>query len=215
MKRYFSFLLVFLFAVSVLYPQMKFSSYVNVKDVDSTIVVDLMYARADNFVGEKMYDFAEAYLHPKAAEALKKASALLRAENPSLRLCVYDAARPMSVQQKMWNKVKGTPQQNYVSNPANGGGLHNYGLAVDVSIVDANGDTLPMGTRVDALTPLSHIDCEAELVKRGKITAGARRNRELLRSVMRRAGFRSLRSEWWHFNYTTRADARANYKVIK
>ena len=215
MKRYFSFLLVFLSTVSALHSQAKFSSYVNVRDVDSTIVVDLMYARADNFVGEKMYDFAEAYLHPKAAAALKKASALLRAENPSLRLCVYDAARPMSVQQKMWNKVKGTPQQNYVSNPANGGGLHNYGLAVDVSIVDADGDTLPMGTRVDALTALSHIDCEAELVKRGKITAHARRNRELLRSVMRRAGFRSLRSEWWHFNYTTRADARANYKVIK
>ena len=82
-------------------------------------------------------------------------------------------------------------------------------------IVDANGDTLPMGTCVDALTPLSHTDCEAELVRRGKISAEARKNRALLRSVMRRAGFRSLRSEWWHFNYTTRADARANYKVIK
>lgn len=215
MKKYLSFSLFLLLTLSALHSQTRFSSYVNVKDVDSTIVVDLMYARADNFVGEKMYDFTEAYLHPKAAAALKKAAALLRAENPLLRLCVYDAARPMSVQQKMWNKVKGTSQQNYVSNPANGGGLHNYGLAVDVSIVDAKGDTLPMGTRVDALTPLSHIDCEAELVKRGKITAEARRNRALLRSVMRRAGFRSLRSEWWHFNYTTRADARANYKVIK
>ena len=113
------------------------------------------------------------------------------------------------------DKVKGTRQQNYVSNPANGGGLHNYGLAVDVSIVDAKGDTLPMGTRVDALTSLSHIDRESELVRRGKISTEARRNRELLRMVMQKAGFRSLRSEWWHFNYTTRADAKANYRVVK
>ena len=173
-----------------------------------------MYARADNFVGEKMYGFSEAYLHPTAARAVKKANALLRKINPSLRLIIYDAARPMSVQRKMWNKVKGTRQQNYVSNPANGGGLHNYGLAVDVSIVDNKGDTLTMGTLVDALTPLSHIDKEAALVKAGRLTSEAVRNRELLRRVMREAGFRSLRSEWWHFNFTTRADARANYRVI-
>ena len=191
-----------------------FKGLVNIKDVDSTVIVDLMYARADNFVGEKMYGFSEAYLHPTAAHAVKKANALLRKINPSLRLIIYDAARPMSVQRKMWNKVKGTRQQNYVSNPANGGGLHNYGLAVDVSIVDNKSDTLTMGTLVDALTPLSHIDKEAALVKAGRLTSEAVRNRELLRRVMREAGFRSLRSEWWHFNFTTRADARANYRVI-
>ena len=120
----------------------------------------------------------------------------------------------MHVQQKMWNKVKGTPQQNYVSNPANGGGLHNYGLAVDISIIDSNGDTLPMGTTVDALTPLSHIDKEQELVRKGKISSEAAHNRALLRTIMKKAGFRPLRSEWWHFNYTTRANARANYKAI-
>ena len=191
-----------------------FKGLVNIKDVDSTVIVDLMYTRADNFVGEKMYGFSEAYLHPTAARAVKKANALLRKINPSLRLIIYDAARPMSVQRKMWNKVKGTRQQNYVSNPANGGGLHNYGLAVDVSIVDNKGDTLTMGTLVDALTPLSHIDKEAALVKAGRLTSEAVRTRELLRRVMREAGFRSLRSEWWHFNFTTRADARANYRVI-
>jgi D-alanyl-D-alanine dipeptidase len=191
-----------------------FKGLVNIKDVDSTVVVDLMYARADNFVGEKMYGFSEAYLHPTAARAVKRANAMLRKINPSLRLIIYDAARPMSVQRKMWNKVKGTRQQNYVSNPANGGGLHNDGLAVDVSIVDNKGDTLTMGTLVDALTPLSHIDKEAALVKAGRLTSEAVRNRELLRRVMREAGFRSLRSEWWHFNFTTRADARANYRVI-
>ena len=202
------------FAISAALSAQNFKGFVNILKIDSTMSVELMYARPDNFVGEKMYNFNEAYLHPKAAEALKKANKLLKEINPNLHLRVYDAARPMSVQQKMWNKVKGTAQQNYVSNPANGGGLHNYGLAVDVTIADNKGDTLPMGTAIDALTYKSHIDREEELVRTGKITAEAAKNRLLLRMVMQKAGFRALRSEWWHFNYTTRADARKNYKVI-
>ena len=207
-------ILLLLFTTAAPVAAQNFKGLVNIQKLDSTISVELMYAKADNFVGEKMYNFTEAYLHPHAAEALKRASRLLRTTHPHLRLIIYDAARPMHVQQKMWNKVKGTPQQNYVSNPANGGGLHNYGLAVDISIIDSNGDTLPMGTTVDALTPLSHIDKEQELVRKGKISSEAAHNRALLRTIMKRAGFRPLRSEWWHFNYTTRANARANYKAI-
>ena len=105
--------------------------------------------------------------------------------------------------------------QNYVSNPKNGGGLHNYGLAVDVSIVDVNGDSIPMGTRVDALTHLSHIDNEEELVEEGCMSLQAIENRRLLRRVMREAGFLTIRTEWWHFNFTTRSDARANYKAVE
>lgn len=207
-------IILLFFAINATLAAQNFKGFVNVLKIDSTMSVELMYAKPDNFVGEKMYNFSEAYLHPKAAEALKKANKLLKEINPNLHLRVYDAARPMRVQQKMWNKVKGTAQQNYVSNPANGGGLHNYGLAVDVTIADSKGDTLPMGTTIDALTYKSHIDREEELVRTGKITAEAAKNRLLLRRVMQKAGFRPLRSEWWHFNYTTRADARKNYKVI-
>ena len=189
--------------------------FLRVKDLDNSIEVEMMYAKSDNFVGEAMYDFTEAYLHPKAAKAVVKANALLTKYHPGWRICIYDATRPMSVQQKMWDKVKGTPQQNYVSNPKNGGGLHNYGLAVDVSIIDEKGDSIDMGTKVDALTSTSHIDKEEELVAQGKITQEAMENRRLLRKVMQEAGFKPLRTEWWHFNYTTRADAKKNYKVVK
>lgn len=189
--------------------------FLRVKDLDNSIEVEMMYAKSDNFMGEAMYDFTEAYLHPKAAKAVVKANALLAKYHPGWRICIYDATRPMSVQQKMWDKVKGTPQQNYVSNPKNGGGLHNYGLAVDVSIVDEKGDSIDMGTKVDALTSTSHIDKEEELVAQGRITQEAMENRRLLRKVMQEAGFKPLRTEWWHFNYTTRADAKKNYKVVK
>lgn len=185
-------------------------------NVDSTILVRLMYARADNFTGRILYkDLHTAYLHPKAATALRKAQQILRRLRPDLTLKVYDAARPMSVQQRMWNAVAGTPKNIYVSNPARGGGLHNYGLAVDVTLADERGDSLTMGTRIDNMTPLAHIDREDELLRRKKLTREAYNNRRLLRRVMREAGFHTLRSEWWHFNFTSRANAKKYYKVIK
>ncbi len=85
---------------------------VNIKDVDPSIKVAPMYARTDNFVGRVLYsDLREAYLLPRCAEALKKAQAELKRRRPDLSLCIFDATRPMSVQQQMWNVVKGTKKR--------------------------------------------------------------------------------------------------------
>ena len=76
--------------------------FVNIAEADRTIAIDLMYTRADNFTGAILYDdLKEAYLHPEALESLQKAQRLLKAQHPAYSLIVYDAARPMSVQQKM------------------------------------------------------------------------------------------------------------------
>ena len=182
--------------------------YINIAEQDSNIFVNLMYARDDNFTGKVLYDdLREAYLHPDAITPLLKAQQLLRQAHPDYHLMIFDAARPMYIQQQMWDVVKGTRQQNYVSNPAHGGGLHNYGLAVDVSIANTQGDTIPMGTIVDHLGREAHTDFTA-------LSAEALQNRRLLISVMREAGFRSLPSEWWHFNLVSRQVAREKYKVI-
>lgn len=189
--------------------------FVNIAQADSSITLDLMYTRADNFTGQVLYDdLREAYLHPDAMQSLQKAQRLLKELHPTYSLIVYDAARPMSVQQKMWDTVKGTSRYIYVSNPARGGGLHNYGLAVDLSILDENGIPLPMGTPVDHLGKEAHITEEAQLVAQGKITAQERENRLLLRQVMKEAGFRPLPSEWWHFNRVSRQTAKEKYQVI-
>ena len=189
--------------------------FVNIAEADSTIAVDLMYAHADYFTGLVLYeDLREAYLHPDALKGLLRAQQELKKHHPHYRLIVYDAARPMSIQQKMWNMVKGTPRYIYVSNPARGGGLHNYGLAVDISILDETGTPLPMGTKVDHLGIEAHITDEAALVRSGKMTAQEQANRQLLRNVMRTAGFRTLPSEWWHFNWCSRQEAKQRYKVI-
>lgn len=189
--------------------------YVDVKAVDPEIIVELMYAREDNFTGKVMYTtLTRAFLHPAAAKALKKAQDELKSINPVLTLKVCDAARPMSVQRIMYEAVRGTSKARYVSNPANGGGLHNYGLAVDITIVDSEGKELDMGTHVDFLGSKSNIDKEEELVRSGKITLQARNNRILLRKVMNAGGWKPLKSEWWHFNLCSRTQARAKYKRL-
>ena len=224
MKRFFSTFLLLLALWPVAAQQisktaqsMERQGMTNIHKVDPTIQVSLMYGRADNFCGKVLYkDLREGYLHPLAAKALAKAQRRLKQLRPDLSLKVYDATRPMSIQQLMWDQVKDTPKDFYVSNPKNGGGLHNYGLAVDITLCRAEtGDTLDMGTKVDHMSSLSHIDREAQLVQQKRISREAEKNRELLREVMAYAGFKPLRTEWWHFNFRTRAEAKKYFKVIR
>lgn len=188
---------------------------INVAEVDSTIRVCLKYATPNNLMGKAVYEgITGIWLHPDAAKKLLKAQELLKKEHPSYSLLVFDAARPMSVQRIMWNIVRGTDKTNYVSNPAKGGGLHNYGMAVDVTILNAQGKELPMGTSFDFLGEEAHITAEEVLVREGKITSQELSNRLLLRKVMRQAGFRTIMYEWWHFNACSREEARRNYPLI-
>lgn len=190
--------------------------FINIAEADSTILIDLIYTRSENFTGEVLYEtLREAYLHPIAMESLIKANKLLKSKQPNYSLLVLDAARPMSIQKRMWDKVKGTPNNIYVSNPNKGGGMHNYGMAVDVTIVDEHGNWLPMGTEFDHFGIEAHITNEKELVKEGKITNEELQNRVLLRSIMREAGFMPLYNEWWHFNRLGREETIANYKLIE
>lgn len=144
---------------------------VDISVLDSTIRVHLVYATPENFMGETVYTgITRAWLHPDAAQKLVTAQRLLKKEHPDLTLVVYDAARPMSVQRKMWRLVRGTDKVNYVSNPSNGGGLHNYGMAVDVTILDPTGEPLPMGTPFDFFGEEAHTNNEEALLASGKIT---------------------------------------------
>lgn len=218
-------MLILLFSVACMAQQQKISNmgrtlekrgYVNVQKLDKSVFVSLMYSRADNFTGTVLYsDLREAFLHPHAAEAIVKAQRRLKELRPDLSLKIYDAARSMSIQKKMWDKVKNTKKHFYVSNPANGGGLHNYGLAVDITLCNLKGDSIPMGTMIDFMGKASHIDMEESLVANNSISKKAMQNRRLLREVMRYAGFKPLRTEWWHFNFRTRAQAKKSYKVIE
>ena len=189
--------------------------FINVGEKVPGVMVELMYSRPDNFTSRVLYEDLEgAWLHPDAALSLGRAQKLLDSIMPGYHLLVKDAARPMSVQRRMFRTVAGTPMARYVANPAKGGGLHNYGLAVDITIADPSGRELPMGTPVDHLGVEANIDREEQLVKRGVISETERQNRLLLRRVMREAGFSTIRTEWWHFNRVSKQTAQARYKLL-
>ena len=187
----------------------------DIAEADSTIGVFLVYATPDNFLGHVLYkDIRHAFVLPAMAQKLAKAQQRLKAIRPDLSLLIYDAARPLSVQREMWESVKGTPNVSFVANPAKGRGMHNYGAAVDITIVDSTGTPLPMGSKHDYFGPEARIDHETELVANGLITKEELENRRLLRRVMTESGFVTCISEWWHFNHIPSIRAKSELKII-
>jgi len=187
----------------------------DVSTLDSGIMVQIVYATPYNFMGKVLYkDINRAYLQPDVAQKLLKAYKALKQLRPDLTLVVYDAARPLSIQREMWNMVKGTEWDYYVINPAKGGGMHNFGAAVDLSLIDCTGKALDMGTPFDYFGEEANTDNENELVKKGLITPRELQHRLLLRKVMTEAGFRTVKSEWWHFNACSLDEAKQRYQVI-
>ena len=181
------------------------------------VEVYMVYATPYNFMGRVLYEgLDEAYLVPEAVEKLRKANELLRKKRLDLHLVVYDAARPRSIQQLMWNVVENTELQDFVANPnKSGGGPHNYGVAVDVTLVDCTGHPIPMGSEYDYFGDRSRVDLEAELIERGEITHRELLNRQLLREIMTEAGWLVEPSEWWHFNAMPLTEASERLTVIK
>lgn len=188
---------------------------VNIKHLDPTILSDLKYATTDNFTKTVLYDtLSNVYLHPVAAKKLVKAQQYLKQINPDFSLLIYDAVRPLSVQRRMYKVVQNTPYAAYVANPVRTG-LHNYGMAVDLTICDKQGVPLDMGTAFDFFGKAAGINREQELIKEGVLTKQQVKNRNLLRKVMIWAGFLTIRGEWWHFNAVSLNEAKQSYKVIE
>ena len=189
--------------------------FVDIARRDTTILIDLKYATTDNFTGKVLYkELNKAYLHPVAMEKLSKASKILRQSHPGLRLLVYDAARPLSVQKEMFDAVKDTPYRAYVADPSRTG-LHNYGIAVDLTICDVNGHALDMGTKFDFFGKEAGINNEDTFLSQGIFTDEQVKNRRLLRNIMLRAGFLSIRGEWWHFNACSLQEAKRISRLIE
>ncbi len=174
--------------------------YVNIKEHCNSIIIDLKYATADNFTGKILYsELSQAYLHPYAMEKLQLAQQYLKSEKQNLSLLVYDALRPLSVQKEMYDVVKDTPYKSYVANPHRKS-LHNYGMAVDLTICDENNVPLDMGTEFDFFGKKAGINNEEQLIAQGILSREQVNNRKLLRNVMKKAGFFPIKGEWWHFN---------------
>lgn len=226
MKRY-SILVALLLAICVLNANAQKKSKIekhleeiglqNVQEHIPGVEVYMVYATPYNFMGRVLYeDLDEAYLVPEAMEMLKKANDYLRKKRMDLHLVVYDAARPRSIQEQMWSVVEGTDLEDFVANPhKRGGGPHNFGIAVDVTLVDCTGHPIPMGSEYDYFGDRSRVDMEQQLFENGEITRRELLNRRLLREVMTHAGWIVEPSEWWHFNCMPTSEAREKLQVIQ
>ena len=159
----------------------------DVAAVNPRIRLDIRYATSNNFTGHKVYDEARCFLQTEVARSLSRVQKDL--ERQGLGLKVYDCYRPLSVQKKFWALV---PDERYVANPAKGS-RHNRGAAVDLTLINAKGEELPMPTPYDDFTEKAHRDYR-------NLPEQAIRNREILEKAMVRRGFVPLPTEWWHFD---------------
>jgi len=148
--------------------------------------IDLKYATADNITGRAIYSEARCLLHPEAARALEKSLAI--ADAAGLTLLVLDAYRPQQAQAYLWEAC---PNQEYVV-PLSRGSNHSRGTAIDVTLLDGQGEPLDMGTDFDEMDVLSH-------PYHPDVPLTAQRNRLLLNAIMFGGGFVGITSEWWHF----------------
>ena len=182
------------------------------------IKVELKYSTTDNFFGQDVYgDLTKAFLQPEVAGLLKNAQEMLQAENPDYTLLVYDGVRPSSVQQILWDNLDkpDSVKPLYVADPKVGS-LHNFGVAVDLTIFDTKADsTLDMGTGYDYFGYPAYPDREKQMLAEGKLTKAQIANRDILRKVMTSNGFSGIGSEWWHFNAFSRKEAGEKFEIIK
>ena len=159
---------------------------VEISQAQHRVVIELAYATARNLTGAPVYRNAICYLNEEAANLLERAVAL--AEPLGLRLKIFDALRPTEAQWLLWNAK---PDPDFLADPRRGS-PHSRGAALDLTLLDASGTALDMGTEFDAFTPLSHHGNTA-------IPVAAQRNRHVLLGLMTSAGWDFYRNEWWHY----------------
>lgn len=190
---------------------------VNILEVDSSLKIEVRYSTPHNFVGIDLYgELDQVYLQPDVAHKLSKAQQYLKDTNNTLSLLVFDGVRPLHIQQLMWDtlKIPLHEKTKFLSNPKNHS-VHNYGAAVDLTLVNQNGEELDMGTPYDFIGKLCYPRLEQQFLASGELTQSQINNRKLLRYVMTKAGFRVLPTEWWHFNSVSRAQAKLKYQLVK
>ena len=172
------------------------------------IDVDLRYVGRNNFAGRVLYGTLDcAWLRAEAAAGLQAAAAWLAAQRPGWRIRVLDALRPQRVQEAIWVDVAATPLQEYFANPERGS-IHSFGMAVDVTLLAADGREVDMGSGFDEMSTASHPALHAELLASGRLTPAHVAARDCLLAAMTQGGFHGISNEWWHFDHGDRNAVR-------
>lgn len=181
--------------------------FVYVRDIDSTIKVELRYCTINNFVGNSIngYNAEVCILTNQAAQKLKIIQSELKQYNLSLR--IYDAYRPQRAvnnfmawaknvndtitKQQFYPNVekKNLFKEEYIATRSR----HSSGSTVDLTLVD-----LTTNKVLDMGTPYDFFGEESWVLYNG-ISTQQKSNRMLLQSIMKKHGFIPYPKEWWHF----------------
>lgn len=164
---------------------------VRIRDYIPSVREELAYATEQNFTGQKIYDFYNAYL--RYGTVKKLAAVCEELGSMGLGVLIWDGFRPVSAQAALWAIC---PDETYVSHPVTGNRSHSRGNAVDLTLVDLEtGEKLEMPTDFDdfsALADRDYSECDPEVAE----------NAKLLEDVMKKHGFKPYSAEWWHFTDT-------------
>lgn len=171
-------------------PEPNAEDLVRICDWIPGIQQELMYATDQNFTGQPIYDFTDAFLRYGTIQKLLAVSEELAEQG--LFLKIWDGFRPVSAQFALWEIC---PDPTYVADPTKGHSSHSRGNTVDLTLVDANGQELEMPTPFDDFSSKAdrdYSDC----------TEAAAANALLLQNTMEKHGFKGYFGEWWHFSDT-------------
>ena len=152
------------------------------------ILLDLRYAGVNNFMHQQLYPVIKTtYLRKTAVDSLKVIQEELHKYGLGLKL--FDAYRPYSVTERMWEPVK---DDRYAADPKKGSG-HNRGIAVDLTLVNLlTKEELDMGTGFDNFSDTAHHAFTG-------LPSTVLQNRAMLKKIMEAHGFKALDTEWWHY----------------
>jgi zinc D-Ala-D-Ala dipeptidase len=143
----------------------------------------------DNKFGCPLYaeDQRAFVLNQEMAQAMIDANKFMR-EKYKLQIKIVDAFRTNQAQEIAYDiaQSKGISSE-YVAKPGNG--KHPQGRAVDLILVDMEGNKVGMKVPFDTFSSKSHFD-------------SSNPNQKKLREVMTKFGFKPYGSEYWHFSWT-------------
>ena len=160
------------------------------------------------------------YVREGVLQALLQAQSQLQHTHPGWRIQIFDAYRPIAVQQFMvehtYRQLLHTWQHEHPHDPVPKTELlaqvyqfwaapshdlttpppHSTGAAIDITLVDAQQQVVDMGSAIDEISERSYPDHFATQPNGERF----HRHRTLLLQTMEKAGFRQHPHEWWHFS---------------
>jgi D-alanyl-D-alanine dipeptidase len=181
--------------------------FVYIHESIPNVVLDVRYFSTDNFMGTRVdgYRKAVALLSEQAAGALSGVQKDLNRQGLGLK--VFDAYRPQKAVNHFMRWAKDpadtlTKSKYYPDLPkdrlfelgyiAEKSG-HTRGSTLDLTVVNLEtGEELDMGSSWDFFGEISHHDSPL-------VNEEATANRDLLRTVMVKHGFKPYANEWWHY----------------